>query len=149
MKIPIHIKKNLETLTSLVLLLLVSSTTWKIGIRSVIAGQISGGSGSPTAQTETSTSTLPARNFAQPDRIRYDGHCLAIDGQDTFIFSAARFIIFAVPNHSGANVFKKIKDAAGFNTVETYVPWNWHEREQPTGLDDFSNIDLTDLSRTG
>src|SRR5271167_3612762 len=143
MKIPSHIKKNLETLTSPVLLLLVSSTTWMIGIQNLSAGQIPGSSGSSIAQTETSTSTLPARNFPQPDRIRYDGHCLTIDGKDTFIFSGA-FHYFRCPKSLWRERFQKIKDA-GFNTVETYVPWNWHERAQPTGLDDFSKIDLTDF----
>jgi hypothetical protein len=95
------------------------------------------------AETDSNSAPVPARIFAQPDRIRYDGHCLTIDGQDTFIFSGA-FHYFRCPKPLWRERFQKIKDA-GFNAVETYVPWNWSEREQPAGLDDFSKIDLTDL----
>jgi hypothetical protein len=86
---------------------------------------------------------LPPKVFAQPDRIHYDGHCLTIDGQDTLIYSGA-FHYFRCPKPLWRSRFEKIK-AAGFNTVETYVPWNWHEQQQPAGLDDFSKVDLTDL----
>jgi len=78
-----------------------------------------------------------------PDRIRYDGHCLTIDGKDTFICSAA-FHYFRVPRELWRDRFQKIKDA-GFNTVETYVPWNWHERDLPAGLDDYSKVDLSEI----
>ncbi len=86
---------------------------------------------------------LPLKQFAQPDRIHYDGHCLTIDGQDTLIFSGA-FHYFRCPKELWRSRFQKIKEA-GFNAVESYVPWNWHERAQPAGLDDFSKVDLTDL----
>ena len=86
---------------------------------------------------------LPPKIFAQPDRIRYDGHCLTIDGQDVVIFSGA-FHYFRCPKPLWRERFQKIKDA-GFNAVETYTPWNWHERDQPAGLDDYSKVDLTDL----
>jgi hypothetical protein len=92
---------------------------------------------------ETTATNLPPRIFAHPDRIHYDGHCLTIDGEDTIIFSGA-FHYFRCPKALWRDRFQKIKDA-GFNTVETYVPWNWHEREMPSGLDDFSKVDLTDL----
>lgn len=85
----------------------------------------------------------PVKQFAQPDRIRYDGHCLTIDGQDMVIFSGA-FHYFRCPKPLWRERFQKIKDA-GFNTVETYTAWNWHEREMPAGLDDFSKVNLTDL----
>ena len=84
-----------------------------------------------------------ARVFAHPDRIRYDRQCLTIDGRDVFIFSGA-FHYFRCPKPLWADRFRKIQ-AAGFNCVETYVPWNWHERELPAGLQDFSKVDLTDL----
>ena len=97
----------------------------------------------PGLTTAADDLPLPPKVFAQPDRIHYDGHCLTIDGQDTLIFSGA-FHYFRCPKPLWRSRFEKIK-AAGFNTVETYVPWNWHEREQPAGLDDFSKVDLTDL----
>jgi len=85
----------------------------------------------------------PTKHFPKPDRIRYDGHCFTIDGKDTFIRSAA-FHYFRVPRELWRDRFQKIKDA-GFNTVETYVPWNWHERDMPAGLDDFSKVDLSEF----
>ena len=89
-----------------------------------------------------SAADLP-RAFTLPDRIRYDSQCLTIDGRDVFIFSGA-FHYFRSPKPLWADRFQKIK-AAGFNCVETYVPWNWHEREMPAGLNDLSKVDLTDL----
>jgi hypothetical protein len=79
--------------------------------------------------------------FPHPERIRYDGHCLQIESQDFFLSSAA-FHYYRTPQALWRDRFQKIKDA-GFNTVETYVPWNWHERDLPSGLDDFSKIDLS------
>lgn len=81
--------------------------------------------------------------FLHPDRIRYDHRCFQIEGRDVFIFSGT-FQYFRVPRPLWADRFRKLK-AAGFNCVETYVPWNWHEREMPRSLDDESHIDLGDM----
>ncbi len=83
------------------------------------------------------------KHFPHPERIRYDGDCLTIEGKDLFMSSAA-FHYFRTPRELWRDRFQKIKDA-GFNTVETYTPWNWHERDMPAGLDDFSKVDLSDL----
>jgi len=83
------------------------------------------------------------RVFPHPDRIRYDSQCLIIDGKDTMIFSGA-FHYFRCPKELWPERFQKIKDA-GLNCVETVVPWNWHEQERPSGLTDFSKINLQDL----
>lgn len=83
--------------------------------------------------------------FAHPERIRYDGSCMTIDGKDLFIYSAA-FHYFRCPEELWKERFRQIKEA-GFNTVETYVPWNWHERSMPAGLDDTSKFDFSDLKR--
>src|ERR1700722_14433484 len=93
-------------------------------------------------------SLLPALAFGQPsfshpDRIKFDGHCFTIDGKDTFIFSGA-FHYFRCPKALWAERFERIKEA-GFNAVETYVPWNWSEREKPNGFGDTSHIDLKEL----
>lgn len=85
----------------------------------------------------------PAKVFSHPDRIRYDGRCLTIDGRDTFIYSAA-FHYFRCPKELWRERFRSIKEA-GFNTVETYTPWNWHERDMPSGLGDTSKFDFTEL----
>ncbi|HEY1786742.1 MAG TPA: beta-galactosidase [Verrucomicrobiae bacterium] len=88
--------------------------------------------------------TASSRPFAHPDRIRYDSQCLTIDGKDVFIFSGA-FHFFRCPKELWPDRFQKIKEA-GFNTVETYVPWNWCEREMPDGTNDFSKVDLKDFN---
>lgn len=89
--------------------------------------------------------TLQAKDFAKPDRIRYDGSCMTIEGKDIFVYSAA-FHYFRCPEPLWRDRFRAIKEA-GFNTVETYVPWNWHEREMPAGPDDTSKFDFSDLRR--
>lgn len=84
-----------------------------------------------------------AKRFSHPDRIRYDGDCFQIEGRDTFVYSAA-FHYYRTPKELWRDRLSKIKHA-GFNTIETYVPWNWHEREMPKGLEDFSQLDLSEL----
>ena len=83
--------------------------------------------------------------FLHPDRIRYDARCLQIEGQDVFLLSGT-FHYFRTPEPLWRDRLEKIR-AAGFNCVETYVPWNWHEREMPTSPTDFSEVDLGELDR--
>lgn len=87
----------------------------------------------------------PVKEFAHPERVRYDGSCMTIDGRDVFIYSAA-FHYFRCPEELWRDRFRKIK-AAGFNTVETYVPWNRHERSMPSGLDDTTHFDFSEIRR--
>jgi hypothetical protein len=77
-------------------------------------------------------------------RIRYDNQCFTIDGRDTFLYSGS-FHYFRCPKQLWADRFQKMKEA-GLNCVETYVAWNWHEPQPPDGLDDFSKMDMTDLT---
>lgn len=86
---------------------------------------------------------LTEKRFPHPDRIRYDGHCMQLEGRDVFIYSAA-FHYFRCPRELWRARFQAIREA-GFNTVETYTPWNWHEREMPTNPTDTSKLDLTEL----
>src|SRR5437867_3077546 len=76
--------------------------------------------------------------FPHPASPRYDERCLTIDGQDLIIFSGA-FHYFRCPKPLWADRFRKIKEA-GFNCVETYIAWNWHEREMPGDPSDFSKL---------
>jgi hypothetical protein len=85
----------------------------------------------------------PSRSFPHPDRIRYDAQCLTVEGRDIFIYSGA-FHYFRCAKPLWRDRFQRIKEA-GFNTVETYVPWNWHEMQMPSGPNDFSKVDLSDL----
>jgi hypothetical protein len=80
---------------------------------------------------------------AQTDRIRYDRHCLSIDRSDTFVFSGT-FHYFRCPKQLWRERFEKMK-LAGLNTVETYIPWNYHEPAEPADTNDFSKIDLSEL----
>lgn len=87
--------------------------------------------------------TAHAVDFPHPDRIRYDGKGFQIEGKDVFIYGGA-FHYFRTPKAQWRDRFQKIKDA-GFNTVETYVAWNYHERKAPSGPGDYSNMDLSEL----
>jgi hypothetical protein len=84
-----------------------------------------------------------ARPFPHPERIRYDQDCLIIDGKDTFIYSGALHY-FRCPKPLWRDRLERIK-AAGFNAVESYVPWNIHETQMPDAPTDFSKVNLSDL----
>ncbi len=84
------------------------------------------------------------RSFLHPDRISYDSQCLTIDGKDVFIYSGS-FHYFRCPKELWPDRFQKIKDA-GFNAVETYVPWNMCEQQMPAGKNDFSKVNLADFN---
>lgn len=92
---------------------------------------------------QVNAANVYTKKFAHPDRVKYDGSCMTIDDNDVFIYSAA-FHYFRCPQELWRDRFRKIKEA-GFNTVETYVPWNWHERDMPRDVKDFSKCDFTDL----
>jgi len=85
----------------------------------------------------------PPKVFSYPDRIRYDGQCLTINGRDTFIFSGS-FPYFRCPPSLWRERFRRLKEA-GCNAVETDVPWNWHERRMPASPDDYSQVDLREF----
>ncbi len=76
-------------------------------------------------------------------RISYNGDCMKIDGDDIFIYSAA-FHYFRVPKPLWRDRLAKIK-AAGFNTVETYIPWNITELNMPKNPQDQSQFDFTEI----
>jgi hypothetical protein len=71
-------------------------------------------------------------------RICYDRQCMTIDGKDFFIFSGA-FHYTRCPQPLWRDRFARMKEA-GLNTVETYVPWNYHEQDMPSGLSDMSTF---------
>ncbi len=75
--------------------------------------------------------------FENPLIIRYDPNCFAVNGRDTFIFSAALHYP-RCPKSLWRDRLEKFK-RAGFNTIETYVFWNYHEREE--GKSDLSEFE--------
>lgn len=81
--------------------------------------------------------------FLHPERIKYDSRCFRIDGEDRFIYSGT-FHYFRTPQPLWRDRMQKLKEA-GFNCVETYVAWNWHEREMPSSPEDYSKMDLSEL----
>ena len=69
--------------------------------------------------------------FQNPHMIRYDSSCFTINDNDTIVFSGA-FHYPRCPKALWRDRLQKFKPA-GFNTIETYVFWNYHEPEQGKG----------------
>ncbi|MGA2439480.1 MAG: beta-galactosidase [Tepidisphaeraceae bacterium] len=114
-----------------------------ITLLAVIGGLLVSCTPSSQSASPPSQTNLPPSAGASA-RIRYDNQCFIIDGKDTFLYSGS-FHYFRCPKPLWADRFQKMKDA-GLNCVETYVAWNWHEQQPPAGLDDFSKMDMTDLT---
>lgn len=74
--------------------------------------------------------------FKHPHVIRYDAQCFTIHDQDVFIYSAA-FHYCRTPKQLWRDRMLKLK-LAGFNTIETYVFWNYHEPLE-------GRVDMTEL----
>jgi hypothetical protein len=87
-------------------------------------------------QNDSDTELKP--KFSHPQIIRYDHNTFYIYGKETFIYSGSFHYSRCDPNQ-WIDILQKIK-AAGFNTIETYVPWNFHEREK-------GHLDLTSLDK--
>ncbi len=64
-------------------------------------------------------------SFQNPDTIRYDAHCFTINGRDTFLHGGC-FHYPRCPQALWRDRLLKFK-RAGFNVVESYVFWNYHE----------------------
>ncbi len=77
--------------------------------------------------------------FENPHLIRYDANCFTINDRDTLVFSGA----FHYPRCPKALWRGRLTDfkLAGFNTIETYVFWNYHEPEEgKANLADFEDF---------
>jgi len=75
--------------------------------------------------------------FTHPDVIRYDSRCFTIRGADAFVFGM-ECPYPRIPRELWRDRFLKIK-RAGFNTIDSYVFWNYHEREP--GRFDFAELE--------
>jgi hypothetical protein len=75
--------------------------------------------------------------FPKPEIIRYDSQCFTVGGVDTFIFSL-ECPYPRCAREEWRDRFVKIR-RAGFNTIDTYVFWNYHERQK--GQFDFSELE--------
>ncbi len=74
--------------------------------------------------------------FSNPQIIRYDRDCFTINGQDTFLVGGS-FHYARCPQSLWEDRLLKFK-RAGFNTVETYIFWNYHEPEE-------NHVDMSEL----
>ncbi len=74
--------------------------------------------------------------FSHPHIIRYDAQCFTIHDRDVFLYSAA-FHYCRTPKALWRDRMLKLK-LAGFNTIETYVFWNYHEPVE-------GQVDMTEL----
>ena len=71
--------------------------------------------------------------------LTYQGKDFYMDGEKYTVFSGAMHY-FRIPKEYWHDRLLKLKEC-GFNTVETYTPWNLHEPKE--GEFDFSgNLDL-------
>jgi hypothetical protein len=94
------------------------------------------------APASPTSKPLPPATW-QNGRLRYDSQCMTIDGKDQLIFSGA-FHYFRCPRELWPARFKTLK-AAGFNTLETYTAWNYHEQSPPANPADDTKLDMTEL----
>lgn len=66
--------------------------------------------------------------FSNPAIVRYDASCFTLNGRDTFVYSGA-FHYPRCPRELWRDRLLKFR-IAGFNTVETYTFWNYHEPDE-------------------
>ncbi len=84
----------------------------------------------PSARTvlDADPSGPASVDFPQPHFIRYDSRCFTINDRDTFLMGAC-FHYPRCPRELWHDRLLKLK-AAGFNVIETYIFWNYHEPEE-------------------
>lgn len=98
------------------------------------------------AGTPQDKGNIPVR-FSSPGVISYNHDGFIVHGKPVFIYSGS-FHYFRCDPGDWMDRLVKIK-AAGFNTIETYIPWNWHEQKE--GHTDFTELNqfLDDCARVG
>ncbi|HEV2425258.1 MAG TPA: beta-galactosidase [Terriglobia bacterium] len=78
----------------------------------------------PSARAALDANALSV-DFPQPHFIRYDSHCFTVNDRDRFLFGAC-FHYPRCPRELWRDRLLKLK-IAGFNVIETYIFWNYHE----------------------
>ena len=76
--------------------------------------------------------------------VTFDHQSLMINGKRTFIYSGS-FHYFRCPPQLWRQRFQTIR-AAGFNAVDTYIPWSRHEKKMPRSIEDYTGIDLSECN---
>ncbi len=88
-----------------------------------------GGPGRPITRLFGASGAVQEQElFPDPHIIRYDSACFTIRRQDTLVLSGA-FHYPRCPKALWRDRLLKFK-LAGFNTIETYVFWNYHEPQE-------------------
>jgi Glycosyl hydrolases family 35/Beta-galactosidase, domain 2 len=107
-------------------------------LQSALAAPVALALGGPAVEPLDAFLLPPGQmSFQNPDIIRYDSHCFTINGRDTFLNGGA-FHYPRCPQPLWRDRLLKFK-RAGFNTVESYVFWNYHEPEE--GHADFTELE--------
>ncbi len=107
------------------------------------------------SESDAQPQSAEAPQFPKPEIIRYDAQCFTIHGRDTFLYSACLHYA-RIPRELWRDRLTKLKQA-GFNTIETYVFWNYHEpiegQVDMTQLEDFvkmvQEMDMWLIARVG
>jgi Glycosyl hydrolases family 35/Beta-galactosidase, domain 2 len=98
-------------------------------LKSTLAAPLAAAIGPLGARAFTPLPQEPAEElFPNPHIIHYDSNCFTLRDKDTFIYSAA-FHYPRCPQALWRDRLTKLKQA-GYNTIETYVFWNYHEPEE-------------------
>jgi hypothetical protein len=109
----------------------------------------------PSTRALLDADPAPALDFPQPHFIRYDGHCFTVNDRDMVLFGAC-FHYPRCPRQLWQDRLWKLK-VAGFNVIDTYAFWNYHEPEEGhadlTEFEDFvklvSSMGLYMIARPG
>lgn len=105
-------------------------------LQSVLYAPVAALGGSPLLLGALQTSQ-EQEIFESPLIIKYDSHCITIQGHDALIYGAA-FHYPRCPRGLWRDRLEKLR-RAGFNTIETPIFWNYHEREE--GKSDLSEFE--------
>jgi hypothetical protein len=109
-------------------------------LQTTLSGPLAASLGGSGLRTFGALQVVPGQGqFENPHIIRYDSSCFTINGRDTCIRSAA-FHYPRCPKALWRDRLVKFQQA-GFNTLETYVFWNYHEPEEgKANLVDFEDF---------
>jgi hypothetical protein len=100
----------------------------RIFLKTALGAPLVGTAGLSGARLLNAQPLGQAREFDNPHIIKYDASCFTLNGRDTFIHSAS-FHYPRCPKALWRDRLEKLK-RAGFNTIETYIFWNYHERAE-------------------
>jgi hypothetical protein len=90
-----------------------------------LAAPLAGLAGGDSFAAEASFPVPGQEQFENPQIIRYDSQCFTVNDQDVFVQSGC-FHYCRCPKELWRDRLLKFKQA-GFNTIESYVFWNYHE----------------------